>query len=358
MRKLDWVLNGSAFLLSFLGLVSIYSIKGGHGLFFEKQFLFILSGMMLVWVVSFLDYRVFSHPKIVFFMYTVSLLVLSAVLILGTEIRGSTSWFRFGPVSLEPVEFVKIALIILLAKYFSSRHIEIARPIHIIISGAYVFLPMGLVLLQPDLGSAFMLFAIWFGVMAVSGIRMRHVFVLGLCSLMVLTMGWHTILKDYQKSRLLSFINPAYDPYGAGYNVDQALIAIGAGGLTGEGIGQGTQTQLGFLPEPHTDFIFASIAEEFGFMGGGILFILFFVLLSRLIVISMRAQNNFSRFLCVGTALALLAQFFVNVGMNLGIFPVTGVPLPLVSYGGSGLFGTLLLLGIVQSVNVHASRQV
>jgi rod shape determining protein RodA len=272
---------------------------------------------------------------------------------LAPEIRGIKSWYKFGPLSIDPIEFTKIVLIILLAKYFSMRHIEMYKVRHIILSGFYVFLPAFLIFLQPDLGSVLILITLWVGILIISGIQVRHFLVLVLCFILLLGFGWNTLLKDYQKDRILNFFTPQLEPLGSGWNQAQSKIAIGSGGIFGQGFTKGSQTQYGFLPEPQTDFIFAAIAEEFGLIGVSILLILFSVLIWRIIKIAIDSKSNFPRLFASSFSIILISQIFIHIGMNIGILPIIGISLPLVSYGGSSLISTFIALGILQSIKIH-----
>jgi len=247
---------------------------------------------------------------------------------------------------------MKIILIILLAKYFSMRHIEMYRVKHILLSGFYILLPVCLAFFQPDLGSVIILVALWIGVLIASGIKLRHFLILLLCGILILTLCWSFLIKDYQKQRIISFITP-FDPLGAGWSQNQAEIAIGSGGILGQGFGKGSQTQYGFLPEPQNDFIFSAIAEEFGLIGVSVLLFLFLVLIWRIIKIALSSQTNFPRLFAIGLSVLLISQIFIHIGMNLGILPIIGISLPLVSYGGSGLIANLCAIGILQSIKTH-----
>ena len=280
-------------------------------------------------------------------------MLLIGLFIFGVSVRGATSWYHFGPVSFEPVELAKIVLILLLAKYFSMRHIEMYRVRHIIVSGIYVFLAAGLVFIQPDIGSVFILISIWFGVMVMAGIRIKHIAALAVIGVIVLSAAWLFAFQDYQKDRLISFVNPQSDPRGSGYNVLQSVIAIGSGGVWGKGIGEGTQTQLGFLPEAQTDFIYAAIVEEMGLVGGVMLLLCFVFFIRRVMNIAKYSVNNFARLVAAGFSVMLISQILINIGMTLGLLPITGIPLPFVSYGGSSLISLFLMLGILQSITAN-----
>jgi len=262
-------------------------------------------------------------------------------------------WYKIGFLSLDPIEFTKLILIVLLAKYFSMRHVEMYRFRHIIFSGVYVFLPFILIFMQPNLGSALILLILWVGILSISGIKLRHFIALLLCGILVFSLGWFFFLKDYQKARIMSFLTPQGDPRGMNWNQTQAKIAIGSGGFIGQGFGKGSQTQYGFLPEPQTDFVFSAIAEEFGLAGTVVMFAAFLALLWRIIKIAVGAQSNFPRLFAAGFAIIIFSQLFINIGMNLGILPVIGISLPFVSYGGSGLLTMFAGLGILQSIRVR-----
>jgi len=357
IKKLDWVLVISVFILVLIGLLSIFSTSFIEDKsFFYKQLIFIIAGFFLMFFLANIDYRIFrNHPRLLLAFYAASILLLAGVLILGREIRGAASWFRLGPVSFEPVELAKLVMILILAQYFSLRHIELYRIRHIIASGIYVAIPVILVFFQPDLGSAMVLVFLWIGTMIIAGIKLRHLMILFLIGVMIFGIAWLGLLKPYQKERITSFINPYLDPLGSGYHRIQSVIAIGAGNLWGRGLGHGSQSQLDFLPEQHTDFIFASIAEEWGFVGVFLVFILYTFLFTRIIKIALGSSNNFARLFCVGTAIVFIFQIFVNIGMNVGVLPIAGISLPFLSYGGSNLIISFIALGIIQSIAVRKS---
>ncbi len=354
LKKLDWVLIISVLLLTIIGLMSIFSTSFYHEKsYFYKQAIFIVVGFFLMLLFAFVDYRIFrNHPTLLLILYFISAFLLTIVLFLGKS-RGATSWFNLGFFNVEPVEITKLVMILILAQYFSLRHIELYRLKHIIISGAYIVLVVGLVFLQPDLGSAMVLIFLWVGVMIIAGIKLKQLLFLLLIGMILFGIAWLGILKPYQKDRITSFINPYLDPQGSGYHRIQSMIAIGSGQFWGRGLGHGPQSQLNFLPEQHTDFIFASIGEEWGFAGLIIVFILYFLVFFRIIKIAIRAENNFARLFCVGSVIVFVFQVFVNIGMNLGILPITGIPLSFISYGGSNLLINFVMLGIVQSIAIR-----
>ena len=340
--------------LSLLELYSLAPSLDGGFLLFKKQTLFIVIGLLLMFFFSLFDYRFFKEKVsglLLFFLISVGLLGL--LLIIGKPIGGSRSWLRVGTFTLEPVEIVKITLVLLLAKFFATRHQDIFLLRHLLTSFLYLSLPLVLVFLQPDFGSAAILFFIWLSIVLLAGIKKKHLFITFLMAVIVGFLGWHFLLHGYQKARIISYFNPYHDPLGQGYNIIQSLSAISDGGFWGRGLGAGPIVQLGFLPARHTDFIFASIGEEMGLMGITILLLAYGVLFWRILKISLSTDDNFGKLLSMGTLMLLIVQCFINLGMSVGFLPITGISLPLVSYGGSGMIAFLALLGITLSVRVN-----
>jgi len=356
LKKLDWVIIISAFLLVGIGLLSIWSSSFGRGDFlnFKKQIIFFGIGFLIMILFSFLDWRVFRNdPYFILILYVLSLMSLAGLFFFAPEIRGVKSWYKLGPLSLDPIEFTKIILVVLIAKFFSMRHIEMYRIVHILLSGIYIFIPSIFIFFQPNLGSAFIFIILWVTILIISGIKIRHFLVLVLLGLLAFILIWSFLLKDYQKERITGFLQPHLEPLGMGWTQKQAQIAIGSGSLFGQGIGRGSQTQYGFLPLPQTDFIFSAIAEEMGLIGVAILLILFSLFIWRILKIALLSQSNFPRLFAVGLAAIFISQIFIHIGMNLGLLPIIGISLPLVSYGGSGLIATFVGLGILQSIKVN-----
>jgi len=357
LKKLDWFLIIATLLLVGIGLLSIFSSSLGKGDFlnFKKQIIFLIVGFFLMILASFFDYRILRNDSyLILILYLFCLLALAGLFFFAPEIRGVKSWYKLGPISIDPIEFTKIVLIILLAKYFSMRHIEMYRIRHLILSGIYVLLPSFLIFFQPDLGSVLILIILWIVTLLISGIKLRHFFILCLCGILIFILSWLFLLKDYQKERILSFIaQNQTDPLGIGWSQTQAKIAIGSGGIFGQGVGKGSQTQYGFLPEPQTDFIFATISEETGLVGVSFLLFLFVFLIWRIVKIAISVRTNFPRLFATGFATLLISQIFIHIGMNLGILPIIGIPLPLVSYGGSSLIATFLAIGILENIKVN-----
>ncbi len=352
IKKMDWVLSGFVLLLSFLGLLSLYNYSGeGIANSFQKQVVFLVIGFALMIFLSFFDWRILKESSfLVLMLYSAGIILLLGLFFFAPELRDVKRWYVIGPVSFDPVEFFKIVFVILMAKFFSKRHVEMYKFSHIVLSGIYVAIPSVIVFFQPDMGSAIALLALWIGILILSGIKIKHFLILSLVGILILSLGWVFLLKDYQKVRVTSFISPHIDLQGINWNPEQARIAIGSGGLFGQGLGQGSQTRYGFLPEKSTDFIFSAIAEETGLVGVFVLLSSFLIIIFRILKIALKAPDNFSRLFCSGFVVLIVSQVFINVGMNLGILPIVGIPLPLVSYGGSSLIFTFIGLGIIQNI--------
>ncbi|MGC8651388.1 MAG: FtsW/RodA/SpoVE family cell cycle protein [Minisyncoccia bacterium] len=357
MKKSDRILYFALFVLIAFGLMILGSLsKNDSPRFFslEKQLFFVFLGLIIFFVFSAIDWHIFATSRsLLITLYFISVLSLALVLVIGKTSRGSTGWFNFGFFSFQPVEIAKIILILILAKYLSSRHKEIWQFQYLFASGFYALLPIGLVILQPDLGGAIVLALIWFALVLVSGIRWSQIFLLLMIFLLVVGVAWSFLLKPYQRDRILNFVNPQKDILGIGYNRHQALIAIGSGRFLGKGLGWGTQTQLNFLPLATTDFIFAALAEELGFLGIIILLTAFLVLFFRLSYWINIFDNNFCKLFTFGFAFKLLIELFINIGMNTGLLPIIGLALPFLSYGGSHLLTDFFGLGIINSMIRH-----
>ncbi|MBI2454168.1 MAG: rod shape-determining protein RodA [Parcubacteria group bacterium] len=356
LKRLDWPLLGAIALVFVMGLAIFYADPGDHRLFW-RQLALGAAGLVLVACLSFFDWRILKENSfVVIGLYVAGILLLFVLLVVGREVRGVISWFKLGAFNFEPVELVKIILAVVLAKYFSTRYIELYRWKNIIISALYTLAPVALVLVQPDLGSAVILLLIWFGLVLVSGIKVKQFFLITVLALATLVLLWSYGLKDYQKDRVVSFIYPERDPLGGAYQSQQAIIAVGSGGFWGKGLGGGTQTRLGFLPEHQTDFIFAAIAEEWGISGVLIFLSAWLAIFWRLYQTLLAAPDNFSRLFVTGFIIILASHFIINIGANLGFLPITGLPLPFVSYGGSNLISLALGLGLVQAIRIRVFR--
>ncbi len=351
--NVDWRLLVATVPILGASLITMHSFTGDSS-FALHQFIWIIVSLIALLFISRLDLRFLRRTWVSVWMFTIVTVMLGLLFGLGKISHGAQSWFSFGFFSFQPSDLAKLALILILAKYFSRRHIEIANVRHIFVSGFYALVFFILVLLHPDLGSAMIIFLIWLGMLLVSGISKKHLFGMITIVLVVSAVLWNFGLKPYQKDRIRNFINPLADIHGAGYNAYQSTIAIGSGGLLGKGVGYGTQSRLKFLPEYQTDFIFAAFAEEWGFVGVTILFSLYGIIIWRIIKMAMHGATNFEILFGAGVAIYFIVHFFINVGMNIHLLPVTGTPLPLMSYGGTHLFMEFLLLAMLMAMNKYA----
>lgn len=349
LKTMDWWLVGAIVLFMVFSLAMIFSLESGGeetGRFF-KQAGFVLTGILVM-----IGSALFSYRKIVnygYVHYAIGLVLLVGVLLFGVTIRGTTGWFQFGGLSLQPVELVKIGFVIVMARFLGDHAHQINNWKVLLkvlgLMAGYVTL----VLLQPDLGSASVMVATGGVMLFSSSVGLKKIAVLIAAGMILATAAWFAVLKDYQRDRILTFIQPERDPLVSGYNVTQAVISVGSGRIFGRGLGLGTQSQLKFLPERETDFIFAAIAEELGFIGVIIILGLYSVVYVRMIMGINASRDDYARFLLIGFAAVIFTQMFINLGMNLGIMPVTGIPLPFISAGGSSLLAMCLAIGIVQN---------
>jgi rod shape determining protein RodA len=351
--SVDWVSFSMALLLCGLGLVTMNSFSGLDP-FFARQVVWLFVGVLVFFGASQIDWRFLRNSGVATSIFFILVVPLVLLVVLGHSIKGAKSWLAIGGLGIEPGEFVNLALIILLAKYFSRRHIEIKNLRHIIVSGMYAGLIFVLVALQPDLGGAIIVGLIWLGMVLFSGISRKHLIAVILIGAVAAGGMWLYGLHDYQKQRILTFLNPASDLYGSGYNVYQSTIAVGSGGLLGKGIGYGTQSKLRFLPEYQTDFMFASFSEEWGFVGITLVFAIFGVIFWRLLRSASRGASNFETLFTVGVVCYLAAHFVLHTGINLGVLPVTGTTIPFMSYGGSHVIAEFLALGMVSGMAAYA----
>jgi rod shape determining protein RodA len=352
--KIDWVLFTSVVLLLGLSLAILFPISySGENAspdkdHFFRQIIFVGIALVIFWILSFFDYRSLKNYSALLFFLGIFLLLL--VLIFGKVIRGTSGWIGFGGFHLQPVEPFKVIIAVALAKYFSVNSRTIKEPRHIFISFVPVLLSIVLILRQPDLGSALVVFAVWFGMLVIAGVKKKYLFILIIICTLVAALSWSYFLKDYQKERVMTLFNPQSDPMGSGYNVIQSTVAVGSGGIWGKGLGHGSQSQLNFLPEKHTDFIFAVVSEELGLGGATFVLALFSVIIFRLIKSAQNSRDNFGKLMASAVAIIVFVQIVINLGMNIGILPVAGIPLPLMSYGGSSLLSMLAALGIAENI--------
>lgn len=352
-RSFDWSLYFIPILLATSGIATIYTITffTGRNYLAFNQIIFAVIGLVLMIVFSFFDYRRlkdFSWP-----LYFIGFVLLLVVLITGKQIYGSARWLEFGFFQLQPSEIFKIILIIIVARFFAEKEIITWREILKFL--LIISIPIVMVLRQPNFGNALMLFIICAILFFYSSAPKIYKWALVGITLIASPIFWF-FLRIYQKQRILNFFNPALDPHGAGYNVLQSKVAVGAGGIIGKGLGQGSQSILHFLPIAHTDFIYAGWAEATGFIGSFILLLLLAILIWRTFNISFLARDRFGQFIAIGIGTFWLFQILINISMNLGIMPVTGLPLPFVSYGGTALVTAFLSAGILQSIYIRHKK--
>lgn len=346
---IDWILFSAVILLVSLGLVTMNSFVEPNS-FFEKQIIWMFVGVALFFALSFIDFRFLRRTGVIVSLFIISTVILLLLFIFGDFVKGAQNRFDLGIFSLQPSDPIKLVVILLLAKYFSRRHVEIAHVRHILVSGFYTFVLFLLVFLQPDFGSAIIIALIWLGMVLISGISKKHLLIVFFVSTIAFGGLWGYAFEDYQKERIQTFIHPLTDLQGTGYNAYQSTIAVGSGKVFGKGIGYGTQSKLQFLPEYETDFIFAAFAEEWGFIGVIILLLLYSVLIWRIIVNSIYGATNFEILFGAGLAILFISHFIVHVGMNIGLLPVTGTTIPFLSYGGSHLITEFVGLGILMGM--------
>ncbi|MCL6472776.1 MAG: rod shape-determining protein RodA [Firmicutes bacterium] len=361
-RKIDLTMVAAVLLLCIYGVIAVFSatqstsLNGGDPYFFlKKQIVAFAIGLVILLALLFSNYNKWKNYMA--FLYVLNVLVLIAVFFVGQTHKGAQSWFQIGFFQLQPSEFSKLILIVTLASFLANRKSQLDSMRDLLLSLAHVGLPLLLVLAQPDLGTAMCYIAILLGMMLVAGFPGRHFAIIILAGIIIAIVGIQLhVLKDYQIDRLTVFVNPDNDPKGAGYNLLQSKIAIGSGQLFGKGIFSGTQTRLQFLPERHTDFIFSVIGEEAGFFGATLLLLLFLVLIMRGLQTAVFAKNLFGTLLATGIISLWLFQILVNIGMTIGLMPITGIPLPFISYGNSSLIVHLMGVGIL--LNIYARRYV
>lgn len=364
LKELDWPLALTTLGLVLFGLVAVYSatyafVPSDPFYYVKRQSLWIFVGLAAMCAVLAFDYR--SLGRFARLIYLGSAFLLALVLVLAPTIMGAERWIVIGPAQVQPSEFAKVAIIVTLARHLSMKE-SVDRPVDLVSPLLHISLPMLLVMLQPDLGTALIFVGIVFGMLWVAGYPLKYLLLLALTGVALFVVaavlslqGWLPILKEYQLRRLLVFLDPYRDRTGAGWNVIQSMIAIGSGGFFGKGLFAGSQTQLDFLPSRHTDFIFSVIAEELGFLGAFLLFLLYLAFLWRALRISRTAKDKFGMLIVTGVVAMFFCHALINIGMTLGVMPVTGLPLPFISVGGSSLVASFLAVGL--ALNVHARRR-
>ncbi len=346
--QFDWLLIIPVCLQLVLGLTVLQSVAPDV---VNQQGLLVIIGIVLFFIVSQINYLLFANLS--WGMYISSIILLVITLLIGQATRGSVRWIPLGLFRLQTSEIAKPLLIIFFAKFLTDHPPQSFKKI--ITAAMLALIPISLVFRQPDLGSSLVLTSVWLGMMFVSGAPMRYFFLGFIISIILIPIGWQ-LLADYQKARVTTFINPLNDPLQSGYHLNQSIIAVGSGQFWGRGLGQGTQSQLRFLPERHTDFIFASLAEELGFFGCLLLIVTITFMLARIRAIANNAPDRYGEFLSIGIFSMIIFQTFINIAMNIGLVPITGITLPLISFGGSSLLSTLISLGLVVSVSRHVDK--
>lgn len=351
LRKIDWWIVVSLMPLMALSLSTMSSFVDAGGPLVYRQILWIVISLTAFFIITSLDISFLKQSKILMIIYSIGIALLVSLIFIGSTNKGATSWFNLGGFSFQPSDFVKLTLILILAKYLARRHVEIRSMKHILITGMYFLIPFILIFLQPDFGSAIIFFGIWFGMILVSGISKKHLLILFISGLSLFMIMWVFVFKEYQKDRLRTFIDPLSDIQGTGYNAYQSTIAVGSGQMFGKGVGYGTQSRLNFLPEYETDFIFAAVSEEWGFIGSALILILFGIVILRILILGYQMNSNFELLYAVGVALYFMSHIIINIGMNIGVMPVTGVTLPFMSYGGSHILVEWIALGILMAMH-------
>ncbi len=355
--QVSWSLIVMISMLAGIGAVMLYSAGNGSMEPWASRHITRFGvGLVVLMVVAMIDIR--QWMKYAYWLYALALVLLVAVEVKGTIGMGAQRWIDLGVFQLQPSEIMKVALVLTLARFFHGTDLnDVGRPLLLIVPIMLVMVPVALVLRQPDLGTALMMLAGAGVLFFVAGVRLWMFAVVLVMALAAVPIAWQ-VLHDYQKQRVLTFLNPERDPLGAGYHILQSKIALGSGGLSGKGFLQGTQSHLNFLPEKQTDFIFVMLAEEFGMLAGLALLVLYGMVLAYGLAIALRARNQFGRLVAVGVTMTFFLYVFINIAMVMGLIPVVGVPLPLVSYGGTAMMTLMLAFGLLMSVWVHRDVQI
>lgn len=352
--KIDWLTILPVFLLTIMGVITLISFNLNNiaivnQALITKHILSIIIGVIIAIIIAQIDYRSLSSLIQNIFFGMLGLLTL--VLIFGDKINGARSWFSIGFLNLQPGEFAKVIVVLIISHYFARYHYKLSSFAYILLSLLPVGIIVFLILLQPDFGTATILILIWLGMVVFGGVKIQHILVLFTIGSLVSISLWIWVFKEYQKQRILTFLDPTADPLGSGYNVLQAMRAVSSGGV------MGVKEQLIVVPEIHTDFIFSGFAQQWGFIGISIYFIIMILIIGRIIYIGIKSQDSFPSMMLLGVALCILIQMVINIGMNIGVLPVTGVPLPFMSYGGSSMLTYWILIGLVLSIQNHQLSQ-
>lgn len=357
LKNFDWIIFSAVILLAAFGLMEVYSVAlglGSHDLInFYKQLFFVGFGIVLMFTFSFIDFRfIKSFSR---YLYFLGAAILIAVLLFGQTNNGTKGWFNIAGFGIQPVEFIKIILIVCLASYFSNLATKVKTVKHFLISAVGTLVLAALIIFQPDFGSALIIVALWLIMVTIAGFNKKYFIVIAVLGVILAGGAWFTF-KDYQKQRITTFLNPGQESCSKDecYNSFQAIIAVGSGGLTGKGVGFGSQSQLKFLPEAQTDFIFSVIAEEMGFLGIVLVVAFFTIFYFRAFFALKRVNNDFGIYYILGLSGLIFTHMFVNIGMNIGILPIVGLPLPFISYGGSSTLSLFMAIGIMQNIIIKS----
>lgn len=353
LREINWGFMLLILTIAGIGIAMLYSVAGGSFRpWAGTQFLHLIVGTLLMIIVAVTDIRFWM--KMAYPAYAVSMLLLVAVDLVGHEGLGAQRWLQIGPIMLQPSELMKISLVLALARYLHSLNVEdVSKPAKLAVPLMLIAGPAALVVMQPNLGTTMILLADGFSLLFLAGLSWWWITPTFSAIAAAIPVAWEFVLHDYQKSRVMTFLHPELDALGAGWNITQAKIAIGSGGAIGKGFLQGTQSRLNFLPEKQTDFIFTNYAEEFGFVGCLALFLLFAVVIGYGVQIAMSARSQFARLLAMGITLNFFFYIMINAAMVMGLIPVVGIPMPLISYGGTALISVMFGFGLLMSVHVH-----
>jgi len=359
IRNFDYVMLVLILVLMVIGLLTLASATCSNGVvlsgYVKRQAVFMVIGLAVMFGMAAINFQ--RLIKFSIWIYVFSILMLIVALAVGKEIGGAQRWIRLGPLSLQPSEFFKTACIITLSAMLSGCREQPISAKLILRTAVHVSIPILLVLLQPDLGTAIVIMGVWLGLLWLAGATAKHIMAIVLASIILFAVGWHVgLVKDYQKRRLIAFINPYADPLKSGYHIIQAQTAIGSGGFAGKGLFNGKMSKLKFVPAGHTDFIFVTLAEELGFVGSVFVIALYIALLNRMLILMRSTEHEIGVLLVGGVLFMLLIHIVVNIGMCLRLMPITGIPLPLMSYGGSNLISTCMAIGICQSVAMRRSK--
>jgi len=349
--QFDWIFFSLISILIFVGLLTIHTVDNSNSNYLFKHFLRISISLALFLFVAFINIKFWYRFAYIFYIVVVGLLIY--VDFFGLSALGAKRWIGLYFFNIQPSELMKVGVILALARYYQYIKLEeIDNFSKLVIPVFIIFIPFFLVTSQPDLGTGLFILIVCLGMLWLAGLNLK-IFITGFFSLLILTPFSIALLKPYQKERILNFLNPENDPLGSGYHIVQSKIAIGSGGFFGKGFKQGTQSNLEVLPEKHTDFIFTVFSEQFGFFGSVLLILLFFAIILKILNISLKSQNNFSRLVCFGVGFNVFVYLAVNLGMVTGLLPVVGVPLPIISYGGTAMLTTMFSLGLVMSAKIH-----